>query len=318
VTETTELSTMARGVQRLWWLIASLGLLGGVIAVTVTSRMTPIYEATTSIIVGDALQASPVETRALKASETVAQAYADIIPRRPIMEGVVTTLNLRSTWQQVAKQVNVERPADDPQLIVVTVDATTPQRAEAIAATVADQLIALSSSRAAAERRSFVEGQLAGLQRKLQAADAQLADLQKQQAAAATPVARQTLQKQIDATEKAMADWQRNYADLAALRPPDSTSTSVEILEKAHASPVPVSPQTNRIVLLAVALGIMIAVPLVYLLERRRVFRRDEKARQPEPDSSAMPLTRRRSPGRPAAATRPRSPLVAGRKRVRA
>lgn len=275
----TELSTLARGIQRRWWLIATLGLLGGVAAVTASAATTPVYQARTSILVGETLHGAQVDTSALKASQQVAQSYADIITRRPVMEGVVETVELRTTWQQLAQRVRAELPADDPQLIVVTVEANSPREAEAVAGAVGDQLLALSSSRAAAERREFVAGQLTALRQRIEATDGRIADLQKQRDVAKTPEIRQRLQDQIDDQEKMLQDWQKNYADLAALKPADSASTSVEILEKAHASPNPVAPQTNQNVLLAVTLGFMVAIPIAYALETRRG--RDEEAGPP-------------------------------------
>jgi capsular polysaccharide biosynthesis protein len=285
VTETTEpgtpeLSTLGRGIKRLWWLIAALGLVGGVAAAMVTARMTPMYQGTTSILVGDTLHASQVDTRAIKSAEAVARTYADMIRRRPVMEGVINTLKLSTSPEELAGRIHVERPAADPQLIEVTVEAPSPQQAQAIAGAVANQLIAVSSSRAAAEKRAFVAAQLAGLQAKIKSMDAHLASLRLEQAVANTLVARQNLQKRVDVAEKTLATWHRNYADLEALRPPGSASTSMEILEKAHASPIPSSPRTRQTVVLAVALGIMIAIPLTYLLERRRAVAPRQRAEQ--------------------------------------
>jgi capsular polysaccharide biosynthesis protein len=270
MTEVVELGMLGRGIQRLWWLVAALGLFGGVVGITVSALVTPVYQARTSILVGETLHAARVDSRALKASESVAHTYADIIRRRPVMEAVVDTLRLPTSWQRLAERVRVELPANDPQLIVVTVRAGSARQAELVAGAIAERLVAVSSSRAAAARRAFEAGQLTGLQRRIQAGDGRVADLQRQQGAAKTPQDRAGLQARIDDVEKLIGDWQRNYADLAALRPPESASTSVEVLETAHAAPAPVSPRTNTNVLLSVAIGIMVAGPVVYLLERRR------------------------------------------------
>ncbi len=286
MTETTEpgtpeLSTLARGIKRLWWLIAALGLIGGVAAAMVTARMTPMYQGTTSILVGDTLHASQVDTRAIKSAEAVARTYADMIRRRPVMEGVITALKLNTSAEELAGRIHVERPAADPQLIEVTAEAPSPQEAQAIAGAVANQLLAVSSSRAAAEKRAFVAGQLAGLQAKIKSMDAHLVSLRLEQAVANTLLAQQLLQKRVDVAEKTLAAWHRNYADLEALRPPGSASTSMEVLEKAHASPIPSSPRTRQTVLLAVSLGIMVAIPVTYLLERRRATASRQQAEQP-------------------------------------
>jgi capsular polysaccharide biosynthesis protein len=282
-TGTPEFSALARGIKRLWWLIAALALVGGAGAAFVTARMTPMYQATTSILVGDTLRDTQVDTRAIKSAEAIARTYADMIRRRPVMEGVVNTLELTTSPEELARRVQVERPAGDPQLIEITVEATSPQQAQAIAAAVANQLLVLSPSRAAAEKQAFVTAQLAGLQAKIKSTDAYLASLRRQQAAAATPLARENLQKRVDLAEKTLATWQRNYADLEALRPPGSASTSMKILETAHASPIPSSPRTKQAVSLAVALGIMVGIPVTYLLEHRRARASGRPARQPAP-----------------------------------
>jgi capsular polysaccharide biosynthesis protein len=286
MTETTdsgtpEFSALARGIKRLWWLIAALGLVGGVAAAMVTARMAPTYQGTTSILVGDTLRASQVDTRAIKSAEAVARTYADLIRRRPVLEGVINKLHLNTSSEELAGRIHVERPAGDPQLIEVTVEAPSPQQAQAIAGAVADQLLAVSPSRAAAEKQAFVDAQLAGLQAKIKATDVYLASMRRQQAAATTPAARQSLQKRVDLAEKTLATWQRNYLDLESLRPPGSASTSMEVLEKAHASAIPSAPRTRQTVVLAVALGIMVAIPATYLLERRRAVAPTQRAEQP-------------------------------------
>lgn len=265
-----ELSTLARGIQRRWWLIAALALLGGTAATAANALMTPMYQARTSIMVGETLDGSRVDTRALEANQQVAQYYADLIPRRPVMEGVVETVELPITWQELARRIQVELPSEDPQLIVVTVEATSSREAEAIAVAVGDQLLVLSSSRAATEARKFVAGQLTVVRQKIEATDRRIANLQKQQDAATTPASRQILRDQIDDQEKMLQDWQENYTDLVELTPPGSVSTSLQILEKAHASPLPVSPRKNWNVLLSVTLGLMLAIPIAYILENRR------------------------------------------------
>jgi capsular polysaccharide biosynthesis protein/predicted TIM-barrel fold metal-dependent hydrolase len=300
--EPVELGVLGRGIQRRWRLVAGLGLLGGVVGITVSLLLTPVYQARTSLLVGETLHATQVDTRALKASQSIAHAYADIIPRRPVMEAVVDTLRLPTSWQQLARRIRVDLPANDPQLIVVTVQATSTEQAEAIAGAVADQLLAVSSSRVAAEKRAFEAGQLTALQHRIQAADSRVADLRKRQGAAKTPQERASLQGQIDDAERVIQDWQRNYANLAALRPPDSASTSVEILERAHAAPTPVSPRTNTNVLLSVGVGVMVAVPVVFLLERRRPHAQ-------APATSPPAWARRRSNGRlPSSRARTRRP----------
>jgi thymidylate kinase len=129
-----------------------------------------------------------------------------------------------------------------------------------LAGAVADQLLAISSRCAAAEKRDFVAGQLTALQRRIEAADKHLADLPKQHGRA-TPQDRQNLQDKIDEV--------------------------VEVIEKAHASPTLVSPRPNRNVLLSVPLGLLLGIPLAYHLERRRAPRQDAVAVGPEPDSAA-------------------------------
>jgi hypothetical protein len=198
-----------------------------------------------------------------------------------VLEGVINRLQLSTSPEELAGRIHVERPAGDPQLIEVTVEAPSPQQAQAIAGAVADQLLAVSPSRAAAEKQAFVDAQLAGLQAKIKATDVYLASMRRQQAAATTPAARQSLQKRVDLAEKTLATWQRNYLDLESLRPPGSASTSMEVLEKAHASAIPSAPRTRQTVVLAVALGIMVAIPATYLLERRRAVAPRQRAEQP-------------------------------------
>ena len=103
-----------------------------------------LFSAPGSILVGRPFNAANPDKEYIESSQQLAQAYADIATRQPVLEGVVDDLGLSVTWMELRDQVSVEIPADNPQLIEVAVEASSPEAAKQASNQLLDRILQLS------------------------------------------------------------------------------------------------------------------------------------------------------------------------------
>ena len=74
-----------------WWWILLLGaVLGAGVGYIMSRSEAPIYEAKVTLIIGNfVLQSSNPDTGELATSQTLAQSYAEIIKREPVLRATV-------------------------------------------------------------------------------------------------------------------------------------------------------------------------------------------------------------------------------------
>jgi capsular polysaccharide biosynthesis protein len=264
--DAVELNTLLRGIHRLWWFVSVAVLVGGALGYLVSLPMPKVYEATTTVLVGEMRRWTSIQVDDLKASQSMAVTYGDIVRRQPVLEGVIKTLDLPTTWLEVRERVAVNLAENNPQLIVITVDAGSPREAEAIAREIGRQLLALSPNANTTQTHAFVLGQLTALQQKIEEDQARVAELRSE----LTKTRSEVLRTRIDELEQMIDAWQDNYAALSELMPNGGAMTSLEILDEAYASPHPVRPRPHVNALLGAAIAGLLAVAIVYVDEQRR------------------------------------------------
>lgn len=268
MTTPIELRALLRGTRRLWWLVSVFVLLGGVGGYLLSTQMTKVYEATTTVLVGDTLRSTNLEIDDVKASQSVTLTYSDIVRRQPVLQGVIGTLHLPTSWLELRDRVRVELASNNAQLIVVTVEGRSRAEAEAIAHEIGNQLLALGPSRGISEKQKFVLDQLADLQKRIVDGQARAAELQGDLIKADSQDA-DLLRWRIDNLESTLSAWQDNYASLSALMPNRGAATSLEVLEDAYSLPYPVRPRPRINAMLGAAIGGMLAIAIVYVAELR-------------------------------------------------
>ena len=258
-------------VLRRWYLLLLLTIGGAGIGYVASSVVPPVYQATTSILVGQPLQAADLSKDDIEASQQLALTYADVVRRQPILDGVVKSLDLYASWQDLRDRVHTELPPDNPQLIVLTVDAASPGEAVDIASETADQLIALSPTggefQAATDIQDFVRSRLDALQRDIRQRQQQVRQLERELAVAGSALASQDLQRRIEAHQNLIIGWQQNYASLLNLLEAQESPNYLELLERAEADPIPVRPDIILNTGLGAGIGLFLAIGIAYLLE---------------------------------------------------
>jgi|SRR3990172_3501484 len=257
-------------VIRWWWLIILAVAAASTIGYEVSRRQPRVYQASTTVIVGQSIQIANPDTRDIQASQLVAQTYADIVRRQPVLQGAVERLNLNETWQALRQRVQ-SNLVEGTQLLEIRVEADSPDEAEIIANEIGHQLILQSPSAQQTpeddSRLEFVRKRLESLQTNIQAGQAKLVNLETTMAAASSIATKQELQGQIDALEVLIADWQTNYTQLLLFSEGQQKPNYLAVVEPAQANPTPVRPRTLLNTLLSGAVGLFLALVVAFVVE---------------------------------------------------
>ncbi len=235
------------------------------------SRSMPfVFQSSTTLMVGQAMIQDPnVTSQDIMLSQQLAQTYVQMATRQPILQATIDALGLGTSWTELKERVNVSL-VQGTQLLQISVLDTSPQRAAATADEIARQLVLQSPTAPEdAERekhRQFVEKQIADLQAKIEAAQAQTAELEQSLGEAFSARQIQDLQGQINVLQNQITTWQANYAQLLNFMEGGSPNY-LTVIEPAQVPAKAVSPRTVMNVLLAAMVGLILAVGAAFLLE---------------------------------------------------
>lgn len=253
-----------RALQRWWWLLVACTFVAGATSYVSTLQMPRIYQATTTIIVGQSLQKANPSGQDIYISQQLAQTYAQMVKRRPILQGAAQALGL--PFAPAPEDVTARQVAGT-QLLEISVRDTEPERARSLADEIARQLILQSPTEAPEEsqRRAFVAEQLEDLEKNIEATKQEIASEQQKLDAANSARAIQQYQANITALQQKLASYQSTYASL--LLTVQGGTNYISIIEPARLPTKPVSPKVFETVLLASALGLAIALLGVLVIE---------------------------------------------------
>jgi capsular exopolysaccharide synthesis family protein len=255
-----------------WWLLILSTVVAAAIGYALSQRQTPVYQAATTLMIGESLiQTSNVNNSDFNTSQLLAQTYADMAKRRPVLQGVIETLDLAGSWRDLEGRVQ-SRPVRGTQLIEITVEASSPEEAQVTADEVARQLILLSptarENQEKNENRQFVRQRLADLKAKIEGGQARLKTLETTLSGGSLSAEQvQELQTEIDTVEGLLRDWEANYAQLLISAEGAISVNALTIIEPAEANPQPVRPNVQQSTILAGLLGLGLALGLIFLLE---------------------------------------------------
>lgn len=265
-----ELRTVIATVLRRWWVVALGALLIGLLGYFVSNRQEPVYSATTSLFVGRPIQSAELNRFDIENSLQLARIYADIARRQPILEQTVQTLGLDTSWPDLRNRVR-SQVSGNTQLLDISVEAGSPAEAQQIADEIARQLILVSpNGMHDADReqaQQFTRQQLDRLQQKIEDGQTRLEALE-------TALLEQPLnaditgrQEEALALENMITRWEANYAQLLTFINEDQPPNNLAVLEPAQAGAAPVRPKVFLNTLIAVIVGMALAVGFIFLLQ---------------------------------------------------
>jgi non-specific protein-tyrosine kinase len=155
------------------------------------------------------------------------------------------------------------------QLVEVFVVDSDPNRAKLLADAIGQQLILQSPTNPnslSPEQASFTKSQISDLQIKIEDAQAEVDRLRQELDASNSARQIQSLNNQIALVEQRISGWQNTYSQLLLTQGQGSVA-ALSILETATVPNFPISPNTRMNVMLAAALGLVLAVAGAFLVE---------------------------------------------------
>lgn len=265
-----ELRQYFKSVFRWWWLILLSTTLAAVASYFASLQQPRIYQTTTTLLVGQVFQKANPNGNDFILTQQLAESYAQIAHRQPALQATVDSLELDMSWQDLGSQVSAYS-IPQTQLLGITVEDISPERAVAIADEIAHQLIlqspASSENEARQERGQFVQSQLVDLESRIQNAKARVKELQAKLDTALSARQIQDLQTEISGLDDFIGKWQTTYTDLLNFLQGGDSPNFLTVIEPAQLPTEPISPNIAINVLLAAAAGLMLAVAAAMLLE---------------------------------------------------
>ena len=267
VGEELELRQYAALLWHWLWLIVLCTILAAGSAFFVSSRMEPVYEASTTLLVSQATSRSlTTDYQAIMTNERLGQTYSEMMRKRPVMERVVEELGLAMPAEALAGMVSVQM-VRDTQLMNLSVQHTDPALAMAVAYAV-PLVFADFNAEMQAERFAKVKGslssQMQNLQEQITEAQSLVGGLSTS-TEAGDQAERIRLQLWLTQLQGSHASLQRSYEDIRLAEA--SSMDTVTVVEPAVMPGGPIRPSPMRDALLAAVVGAMLGMGVAFLIE---------------------------------------------------
>jgi capsular exopolysaccharide synthesis family protein len=248
---------------RWWWLLVASTLVATISSLIAAWQQPLLYRTHATVMVGSVIESRNPNTNEVWLSQQLATTYAEIAQREIVRQGAMAQLGLSKL-----PEYNV-RVVPNTQLIEITVTDTSPERAQAVANALAEQLVAISPTAPGAteqKRQEFITQQLNDLEAKIRETQDEIT--RKQTELANLFSARQIAdtQNQIAGLQNKLNSLQANYAALLA-NTQRGALNSLSVIEPAALPTEPVGPNKPAIILLAAVIGFALAAGAAYLLD---------------------------------------------------
>lgn len=267
---------------RKWlWLIVLATVVATVASYVATRQQPPVYRATTTLIVGRTIDNPNPNSNEVWLGQQLAQTYAQLAQRGSVRQGAMSALDMAWLPEYTVALV------PNTQLLEISVVDTNPERAAAVADALAEQLVRQSPSetdRKRQEEQAFVNQQLQQLRSTITETEGRITELQDQLAGMFSARQIADTQTQIAALEQKMNTYQANYASLLGFL--EGGANTVRVVEQAQLPEVPIGPNKMMTILLAAAIGFLLALGAAFLLEYL-----DDTLKDPEDVKNATGLS---------------------------
>lgn len=248
-----------------WLILVSIVVAGG-IAFLVSKTTTPIYQAKSTLLIDEGPGGDGNDYSNLLRAQRLALGYLEMMKTRPVLVETINRLQLPLSAAELNARIAVSAPPETPILIAIVED-TDPDRAAEIANTLGEVFIAqlaqlrntrfTESIRNSENRLQGLEGEVDRLQRAVdEFGPAETTERQRELA---------QLQTKLNEAKISYTDAFESLTELQLEMA--RTGGNVVIIERAEPSAQPVRPRIMTNTILAAALGALLAVGLVFVLE---------------------------------------------------
>ncbi|MER2599267.1 MAG: polysaccharide biosynthesis tyrosine autokinase [Caldilineales bacterium] len=250
-------------IVRKWWWLLLLSTLVATLASFIATRTQPDqYSSKTTLMIGRALENPNPTGNEVYLGQQLAQTYAALAKRDVVRQATMDALHM--AWLPTYS-VNL---VPNTQLLEIQVIDTDPQRAQAVAAELANQLFLRSPSSSDKERQdrsAFVTRQLQDLETNIENTKTRIDELQQQMAGMFSARQIADTQTQIQGLEQKLNSYQANYAQLLTFL--QGGINTIVVVEAANLPAAPIRGNKNTTILLAAVIGFALALGAALLLE---------------------------------------------------
>lgn len=257
---------------RKWlWLIILCGAIAGAAAYLLSRQQTPIYEATSTVLINQARSATRgTEYADILTSERVARTYAEILKDWPVLQQAASQFGFGENYQAMAEQYQLDVsvvPVRDTQLVRVAVEANNPE----VAALVANTLPIVFMNMNQQQQRDRYEITRQELQRELAEIEGNMTSTQEAIDVLGNPETADA-KSELSQLESALKRYEASYISLLSsleeLRLSEvQTADNIVLTTPAQIPESPVRPRVLLNTLLAALVGAMLAVGAAFLIE---------------------------------------------------
>ena len=258
-----ELNKYIFPLRKWWWLVAASTLVAAIFSFLSILRQPKIYEAHTTLMIGTTINNPNPSSNELFLGQQLAAAYADLANREIVYNATKNALGIDQLPQYIA------RALPNTQLIEITVSDTDPRRAQAVANQLASQLILLSPTGPKPEdqgRKEFINQQLNNLEVQIKETQDEIGKMQQELSTLISAQQINDKQSEISSLQSKLNTMQNNYGLLLSNTQQGAINT-LTIIESAELPSSPIGPMKGLTILLAAAVGFILAACEAYLLE---------------------------------------------------
>lgn len=258
-----ELKDYILPLRKWWWLILASVLVATVSSFIVTRQQAPVYRTHATLMVGRSITDPNPSGNEVWLTQQLASTYIDMAQRAPVRTAAMEALGL--DWLPAYTL----RIVPNTQLIELSVVDSNPVRAQAAANELVRQVILQSPSGLNPEeerRQGFIDQQLADIERGISETKAEIERRQGELANLFSARQIADTQTQIQGLQSKLNSLQANYAALLANSSKGAINT-LTVIEPAALPDTPIGPNSLYTILLAAAIGFILAAGAAYLLE---------------------------------------------------
>lgn len=248
---------------RWWWLILASTLVAMAASFVGNLSQPETYLSKSTLLIGQAIADPNPSTGEFFLAEQLAATYAEIAKREPVREATKKALGLN--WLPSYNAT----VAPNSQLIEISVIDINPIRAQAVANELARQLILQSPTAGSpedAERQAFINEQLDRLQVQINGTQSEIERTQQQLGELSSARAIADAQNQINSLQLVLNSLQSTYSGLLASTQQGAINT-LTVIEPANLPIRPIGPNRPASILLAGAIGFVLAAVAAYGIE---------------------------------------------------
>ncbi|MBE0695836.1 MAG: hypothetical protein IH586_02840, partial [Anaerolineaceae bacterium] len=248
---------------RWWWLLIAATLIASISSFLIVRQQPAVFQAKSTLMIGRTIQDPNPNSSEFGLAQQLAQTYAEIGRREPVQKAVKTALGL-----SFLPEITIRTTGYNPLIEIAVID-TDPNRAQAVANELANQLIERSPSGLKPEeeqRQQFVNDQLNKLQKQIDETQANLTQLQQELGELNSAREIAETQTQIKVQQEKLDSLRENYTNLLS-NTQQGASNIMTLIEPAEIPTVPIGPKKNLIIGLSSFIGLFLAVTAVFGME---------------------------------------------------